>query len=41
MYCTTTQGKPENHSYQLYLAVEDIEHSRSKANHPQTNGTCD
>ena len=33
-YC----GKPENHAYQLYLAVEDIDHSRTKANHPQTNG---
>jgi len=33
-YC----GKIENHSYQLYLAVEDIEHSKTKARHPQTNG---
>ena len=24
-YC----GKPENHAYQLYLAVEDIDHSRT------------
>ena len=36
-YC----GKPENHAYQLYLAVEDIDHSRTKANHPQTNGICE
>ena len=34
-------GKPENHAYQLYLAVEDIDHSRTKANHPQTNGICE
>jgi transposase InsO family protein len=36
-YC----GKPENHDYQLYLALNDIEHSRTKANHPQTNGICE
>jgi transposase InsO family protein len=33
-YC----GKPEHHAYQLYLAIEDIDHSKTKANHPQTNG---
>ncbi len=36
-YC----GKVENHSYQLYLAMEDIDHSRTKANHPQINGICE
>jgi transposase InsO family protein len=36
-YC----GKIENHSYQLYLATEDIDHSRTKANSPQTNGICE
>lgn len=36
-YC----GKVENHSYQLYLAMEDIDHSKTKANHPQTNGICE
>lgn len=36
-YC----GKVENHSYQLYLAMEDIDHSRTKANSPQTNGICE
>ncbi len=36
-YC----GKPETHDYQLYLALNDIEHSRTKANHPQTNGICE
>lgn len=36
-YC----GKVENHAYQLYLAMEDIDHSRTKANHPQTNGICE
>ena len=36
-YC----GKPENHAYQLYLAVKDIDHTRTKANSPQTNGVCE
>lgn len=26
------------HEYQLYLAVEDIDHSKTKARSPQTNG---
>ena len=33
-YC----GKVEQHDYQLYLALNDIEHTRTKARHPQTNG---
>ena len=36
-YC----GKVENHAYPLYLAVEDVDHSRTKANAPQTNGICE
>ena len=36
-YC----GKVESHAYQLYLAVEDIDHSKTKARHPQTNGICE
>ena len=36
-YC----GKPEHHAYQLYLAVEDIDHTRTRANSPQTNGICE
>ncbi len=36
-YC----GAREHHEYQLYLAVEDIDHSRTKARHPQTNGICE
>lgn len=31
-------GKVENHAYQLFLAVENIDHSRTKAYSPQTNG---
>jgi transposase InsO family protein len=34
-------GKPESHDYQLYLALNDVEHSKTKANHPQTNGICE
>jgi len=33
-YC----GKPENHPYQLFLHLTDIEHTRTKVRHPQTNG---
>jgi transposase InsO family protein len=36
-YC----GKVECHAYQLYLALEDIDHSKTKARHPQTNGICE
>jgi transposase InsO family protein len=36
-YC----GNREHHEYELYLAVEDIDHSRTKARHPQTNGICE
>jgi len=36
-YC----GKAEQHDYQLYLAVNDIEHTKTKAQHPQTNGICE
>ncbi|WP_165178265.1 IS481 family transposase, partial [Desulfovibrio sp. ZJ369] len=36
-YC----GKVESHDYELYLAVNDIEHTKSKARHPQTNGICE
>src|SRR6266576_4620856 len=31
----------ESHEYELYLAVEDIDHSRTKARSPQTNGICE
>lgn len=36
-YC----GKIEQHDYQLYLAVNDIDHTKTKARHPQTNGICE
>jgi transposase len=30
-------GSPERHEYELYLAVEDIDHTRTKTKSPQTN----
>lgn len=36
-YC----GCVEHHDYQLYLAVNDIDHTKTKAKHPQTNGICE
>lgn len=36
-YC----GKVERHDYQLYLALNEIEHTRTKVKHPQTNGICE
>lgn len=36
-YC----GKPETHDYQLYLALNEIEHTKTKSHHPQTNGICE
>ena len=35
---TEYSGKVEQHPYQLFLHLNDIEHSRTKAFHPQTNG---
>ena len=36
-YC----GKVEQHDYQPCLAVNDIDHTRTKAQSPQTNGICE
>ncbi len=36
-YC----GRREDHAFELYLAIEDIDHSRTKAKHPQRNNICD
>lgn len=36
-YC----GKVEHHDYELYLAVNDIEHTKTKARSPKTNGICE
>jgi len=36
-YC----GDVARHAYELYLGIEDIEHTRTKVKHPQTNGICE
>lgn len=36
-YC----GTADRHPYELYLAVEDIDHTRTKTKNPQTNGICE
>lgn len=36
-YC----GEVVQHDYQLHLALNDIEHTRTNARHPQTNGICE
>lgn len=36
-YC----GKVEHNDYQLYLAINDIDHTKTKAMSPQTNGICE
>ena len=36
-YC----GKREDHEYQLYLSLEDIDHSRTRVRSPQSNGICE
>jgi len=36
-YC----GNAERHEYQLYLALEDIDHTPTKARSPQTKGICE
>lgn len=36
-YC----GRIESHDYELYLAIEDIDHTKTKAKSPQTNGICE
>ena len=36
-YC----GAREHHEFELYTTVENIEHTKTKARHPQTNGICE
>jgi len=35
-YC----GNREHHEYELYLAVKDIDHDKTRARNPQSNGIC-
>ena len=36
-YC----GRMDQHDYQLYLAINDIDYTKTKAQLPQTNGICE
>ena len=36
-YC----GRVDQHDYQLYLAINDIDHTKTKAMSPQTKGICE
>jgi transposase InsO family protein len=36
-YC----GRDDRHPYQIFLGLNEIDHSRTKAKHPQTNGICE
>lgn len=36
-YC----GNREHHEFELYLALEDIDHSKTRARSPQSNGICE
>ena len=36
-YC----GSPDRHPYQLYLQLNEIEHTKTKVRSPQTNGICE
>mgnify|MGYP001206585819 CR=1 FL=1 len=36
-----TCGKPVSHPYELYLAIQQIEHRRTRIGSPETNGFCE
>ena len=36
-YC----GRVEQHDYELYLAVNDVDHTKTRVKSPQTNGICE
>jgi transposase InsO family protein len=36
-YC----GRAESHDFELYLALNDIDQTKTKVRHPQTNGICE
>ena len=36
-YC----GRTDKHDYQLFLAINDIDHTKTKVKSPQTNGICE
>jgi transposase InsO family protein len=34
-------GRLDTHDYQLFLAINEIDHTKTKVKHPQTNGICE
>jgi transposase InsO family protein len=34
-------GSPDKHPYEIYLELNEIEHTKTKARSPQTNGICE
>lgn len=38
---TEYKGKRERHEYELFLALENVDHTFTKAKSPQTNGICE
>ena len=38
---TEFRGRPDEHPYQLFLAVNDDDHTKAKVKSPQTNGICE
>jgi transposase InsO family protein len=34
-------GRADKHDYQLFLAINDIDHTKTKVKSPQTNGICE
>ena len=38
---TEYKGKIEHHEYEMYLHIENIEHSKTQVPHPQSNGICE
>ena len=39
--CADYGGKVGQHDYELYLVINDIDHTKTKVGHPQTNGVCE
>ena len=38
---TACRGTPQSHPHELHLALENIDHTRTKTKSPQTNGICE
>lgn len=33
--------RADKHDFQLFLAINDIDHTKTRVKHPQTNGICE